>query len=186
MHHGRWEIAQDAECVSRSSRGSCCGRVTQWRCWMDCYWLTETQRETQVNGAWSYFQELSDTAIPGPLPISTPPTQATMQNPEQANENRSRHCQHGDDNRLWGSHPSTISRIVVSSWDTRTMCMYAAKMCQLSHRTCHSNQREFVRKSHSGSWSVGWEWEEITGYPAVRNLTNHVDLRNLEKCEWDQ
>jgi len=29
---------------------------------------------------------------PGPLPISSPPTHATMQNAEKANENRNKHC----------------------------------------------------------------------------------------------
>jgi len=73
-----------------------------------------------------------------------------------------------------------ISRFVVSSWDTRTMWTYAAKICQLSHRTFHGIRREFVRKS------VGREWMEMTGYPAVWNDTNCVDLQHLVKSEWDQ
>ena len=76
--------------------------------------------------------------------------------------------------------------IVVSSWDTRTMWTYAAKICQLSHRTYHGMQWEFVRKSDSSSRSVGRAWEEMTGYPAVKNHTNCVDLRNLGKSQWDQ
>ena len=38
-----------------------------------------------------YCDEPSDPANPGPLPISTPPTHATMQNAEKAKENRNRH-----------------------------------------------------------------------------------------------
>ena len=43
---------------------------------------------------------------------------------------------------------------VISLSDTRTMLTYAAKICQLSHRTYHGKQREFVRKSDSGLRSV--------------------------------
>jgi len=82
---------------------------------------------------------------------------------------------------MTGSHPGTISRIVVSSWDTRTMWTYAAKIRQLSHRTFLCIQREFAGRS-----AVGRGWEEMTGYPAVRNHTNWVDLRYLRKSEWDQ
>jgi len=53
------------------------------------------------------------------------------------------------------------------------------KIRQLTHRTFQGIQREFVRKSGSG-----WRgWEEMTGYPAVRNHTNCVDLRNLGRAK---
>jgi len=58
------------------------------------------------------------------------------------------------------------------------MWTYEAKKCQLSHRNYHGMQREFVRKS-----AVGRVWEEMTGYPAVKNHTNCVDLHNLGKSQ---
>jgi len=178
-HHGRWEKPQDAECASSSSGGSCGRRVTQWWCLNDCYRLAETRREKLVNGAWSYCDKPSDPAIPGPLPISTLPKHATrlirigtdIVNVEMVTD---------DGGRIPPQYQEfTISRFVVSSWDTGTMWTYAAKICQLSHRTYHGMQREFVRNNDSSSRSVGREWEEMTGYPAVRNHTNCVDLRNL-------
>jgi len=146
----------------------------------DCYRLAESRREKLVHGAWCYCDEPSDPAIPGPLPISTPPTHATMQNAAKANANRNIHSYHGDGNRWWGSHSSTKSRIVISSWDTRTMWTYAAKIWQHSHCTIQAMHREYVRES-----ALEKGWEEITRYPAVRNYTNSVDLRNLRKSEWE-
>ena len=52
------------------------------------------------------------------------------------------------------------------------------KIWQLSHRTLQGIQRELVRKSGSGSRSVGRGREEMTGYPAVRN---HTKLRGSTK-----
>jgi len=43
--------------------------------------------------------------------------------------------------------------------------MYAAKICQLSHRTFHGIQREFVSKSDSDSRSVDRGWEENDRVP---------------------
>jgi len=60
------------------------------------------------------------------------------------------------------------------------------KIWRLSHRTFLGIQREFVRKSGSGSRRVGRGWEEVTVYPAMRNHSNCVDLGNLGKSEWDQ
>ena len=77
----------------------------------------------------------------------------------------------------------TIARYVISSWDTRNLWMYEAEICQLSHHTCHCMQMEFVKNGDSGSRSAGRAWEEMTGYPAVRNHTNCVDLCNLGKSE---
>jgi len=180
-HHRMWEKRQDAECASRSSGGSCGRRVTQWRCLNDSYRLAETRREKLVNGAWFYCDEPSDPAIPGPLPISTLPKHATrlmrigtdIVNMEMVTD---------DGGRIPAQYQEfTISSIVVSSWDTRTMWTYAAKIRQLSHRTFQCIRREFVRKS-----AVGKGWEEMTGYAAVKNHTNCVDLRNLWKSQWDQ
>jgi len=60
------------------------------------------------------------------------------------------------------------------------------KIWQHSHRTVQHIHREFMKKSGSGSMSVGRGWEEMTGYPAMMNHTNCVDLRNLRKSKWDQ
>jgi len=89
-------------------------------------WMTATgspRHEGRIRTMWVvYCDEPCDPANPGPLSIST----LLKYNEDKANENR---------NRWWGSQPSTISRFAVSSWDTRTISTYAAKICQLTHRT---------------------------------------------------
>jgi len=50
--------------------------------------------------------------------------------------------------------------------------------------TSHGIRREFLRKSHSGSRSVGRGWEDMKGYLAMMNHTNHVDLFKLGKTAW--
>jgi len=59
---------------------------------------------------------------------------------------------------MMGSHPSIISRFVVSSWDTRTLGTYSAKICQLSHGPYHGMHRDFRRKSVGGQDRVNWPW----------------------------
>jgi len=61
----------------------------------------------------------------------------------------------------------TISRFVISLWDTRTIWTDAAQICQLSHRTYHGMQREFARKSDSVSRTVGTACEETTWLPGL-------------------
>jgi len=50
----------------------------------------------------------------------------------------------------------------------------------------HGIRREFVRKSGSGSRSVGRGSADMKRYPAVRNRTNCVDLWKLGKSAWEQ
>jgi len=135
----------------------------------DGAWMTATGSPRHEGGNWTtgvvYCDEPSDPANLGPLPISTLPKHATMQtwltrigtdmvNVEMVTD---------DGGRIPAQYQDfTISRIVVSSWDTRTMWTYAAKIRQLSHRTVHGIQRVFVRKSDFGSRSVGRVWEEMT------------------------
>jgi len=61
----------------------------------DGAWMTATGSPRHEGRNWTtgvvYCDELSDPANPGPLPISTPPEHATMQNAEKANENKNRH-----------------------------------------------------------------------------------------------
>jgi len=119
-----------------------------------------------------YCGEPSDPANLGPLPISTLPSmlQCRMQtrlmrigtdivNMEMVTTD--------DGGRIPAQYQDfTISRIVISSWDTRTMWTYAAKIRQLSHRIFHGIERVFVRKSDFGSRRVGRAWEEMTRKPS--------------------
>jgi hypothetical protein len=54
---------------------------------------------------------------------------------------------------------------------------------ELSHCTFHGIQMVFVRKSGSSTKCVGRAWEEMTGYPAMKNQTKCVDLQNLGKSQ---
>jgi hypothetical protein len=52
----------------------------------------------------------------------------------------------------------------------------AESLSSTPSRTSCGIHREFMRKSGSGSKSVGRGWEDVIGYPAVRNHTNCMDL----------
>jgi len=180
-HHRRWEIPQDDECATRSSGGSCGRSVTQWRCMNYCYWLAETRREELDNGGGLLWRTVWSSQ-PGTPPISPLPNHATMQtrltrigtdivNIEMVTTDDGGRipAQYQDftisrfhNIKISQSQDFTMSRFVVSLWDTRTMWTYAAEICQLSHRTYHGMQWEFVRKSDSGSRSVERAPEEMT------------------------
>ena len=52
-------------------------------------------------------------------------------------------------------------------------------------QSTQSIRRAFVRMSSYDPKSTIREWDEMNGYPAVRNYTNCVDLWTLGKCSWD-
>jgi len=66
------------------------------------------------------------------------------------------------------------------SWlDHSLLKWWSLKADSPSSTLCLTSQsilREFLRKSHSGSRSVGRGWEDMMGYLAMMNHTNCVDL----------
>jgi len=125
-----------------------------------------------------YCDEPSDPANPGPLPISIPPSmlQCRMQK------------------RLMRIGTDIVNVEMVTDDGGRIPAQYqdlpypreiqglCGRMQQdmptlAPHLSRHA--KGIRKKSDSGSRSVGREQEEMTGYPAVRNHTNCVDLRNL-------
>jgi len=62
---------------------------------------------------------------------------------------------------------------------------WVAKSASETHcLTSHSIQSQFVRRSSSGSRTIGTGWEDLKGYHAMKNHKNWVDRGRLGKSAW--
>jgi len=99
-----------------------------------------------------YFDKPSDPANPGPQPISTLPKHATMQTRLTRIGTDIVNVEMVTDDGVASQHNIKICRILVRYKDYVDVC---SNIRQLSHRSCHGIRMVFMRKSDSGSRSVG-------------------------------
>jgi len=78
--------------LSNWRSGGSCGIWVRQRWYRNVWhWPANTRNHNLIDPAWSYRDNPWNLAIPGPLPISSPPRKDVMQNPTKANNNGNRH-----------------------------------------------------------------------------------------------
>ena len=160
----------------------------------DGAWMTATRSLWHEGRNWTtgvvYCEEPSDPTNLGALATSTLPKHATMQTRQTrtgTDRDNMGMVTTDDGGRIPAQFQDfTLLWFVVSTWDTRTMWIYAANICQHSHSTFDGIQWDIERNSDSGSKSDGRGWEGMTDYQAVEKHTNCVDLRSPRNSEWEQ